>query len=137
MSSTRVVILFAAMRTGSTRVASVLAGFDKLYGRAEIFNPARAQSLEAECVDLGRFAGIDGVTASRDPRLIAWMRTNPNRAVDWLLERAEGRNLVFKLFPGHIADVGNRPASSSAPILPTSLFAAGRSTCTSHGKRPA
>lgn len=103
-TSVKVVSLFSGPRTGSTRVLSLLTGFDQLYARAEIFNPEVAESLEAECADLARFAGIEGVADPHDRRLVAWMRAKPNLAIDWLLHRAAGRTLVFKLFPGHITD---------------------------------
>jgi hypothetical protein len=37
-------------------------------------------------------------------RLVSWTRTHTNEVLDWLLSRAGPSNLVFKLFPGHIAD---------------------------------
>ena len=111
----RVLCLIGAPRTGSTRVASILSGFQALAVRREIFNDHVAESLEQECSALGAHAGITGVQGVNDRRLVDWLRSHPNDAIEWLLPRMNKSVFVFKLFDGHIRDPELRRQVLSRP----------------------
>jgi hypothetical protein len=100
----QIVCVLGVRRSGSTRVISLLSGFEGLYVKEEIFNRRSAATLEDESHELGLLAGFPDVADIRDRRLIDWLRANPNTTLDWLVERGGGRPLVFKLFPNHVSN---------------------------------
>jgi hypothetical protein len=106
----KVIGVLGAERSGISRVTSLLSGFDGLSVKEDIFNPKAAVSLEAESGALGQVAGIADVTGSGDPRLLEWMRENPGKVIDWLVERANGKVLVFKLLDNQLVERAQREA---------------------------
>jgi Sulfotransferase family len=97
-----ILCILGVERTGSSRTATLLSGFEHLLVKEEIFHPNAAHTMDDEWRELGPYAGIADVTGIRDRRLVSWMRNHPNQALDWLVHRAGGRTVVLKLFPGHI-----------------------------------
>ena len=90
-------------RSGTSRTISVLRAFANFYCRGEIFHPVASHTLQDDLGDFARDFGFAALIDVGDPRLVSLVRSQPDVLLQWLLKRASGKTLVFKLFAGHLS----------------------------------
>ena len=101
----QLVCVLGVPRTGSTRVISILSGFEDICARGEIFQLREIRLPPDEAAALASSAGFGTLSSESEVKhFISWLRHHPNAAIDWLQTKHPDRTLVFKLLGGQIAD---------------------------------
>ena len=100
-TSPKIICVVAVARTGTGVLLDELGTFSELFVTGEIFHPNGEVHRDYDLIpNLLKLAEKEGIPSSgvSDPALIGWVRINPGKVVDWLVDHSLGRVVVFKVF---------------------------------------